>query len=318
MDSEILSVSPQCWSEWESLKVVGICRPAPFAVTTHEEARLVGFRNILDPFRALEAYERLRTVLKDNNIAVFDLCDYLTEEELHLGNQLVNRIYVRDIAGVFGTRLILGVAGADIRIPEFELLQSVLRRFVIPESITITSNDSGNSIEFGDCLILNKDAVIINVGFRTSKREIKRICSLLWECGFEVCGLICLPRDITTAHLDLTCNVIGRDIFVAVHFLCHIPVQVITATGSSYYLMLPDFICHEGFKVIWLPTNSDPRGCINFINLKAKTILTSTNANPLHDLLQGHKINIISVNVDELEKGGGSIRCLTLPLVRSE
>ncbi|MHC8523058.1 arginine deiminase family protein [Rossellomorea sp. H39__3] len=57
---------------------------------------------------------------------------------------------------------------------------------------------------------------------------------------------------------------------------------------------------------------------INFLNLNPETLLVSTKMNRhiLKDHPKRKKLRIIEVDVNELEKGGGGIRCMTLPFVR--
>ncbi len=57
----------------------------------------------------------------------------------------------------------------------------------------------------------------------------------------------------------------------------------------------------------------------NFINLNPETLVIGKQASKqqllTHPLLK--KKNLLEVDVTELEKGGGGIRCMTMPLVRT-
>ncbi len=95
------------------------------------------------------------------------------------------------------------------------------------------------------------------------------------------------------------------------------PVQVLTAQSSRFDMIEP-FLKRHGFDVYWRDTYKTIPD-INFINLNPETLLISKQATKqqflAHPLLK--KKNVLEVDVTELEKGGGGIRCMTLPLVRT-
>lgn len=184
------------------------------------------------------------------------------------------------------------------------------------EVFLLNANDEAEVLEFGDLLLLNKDAILINVGLRTTESSVKSIRNLLFQIGFSEIGLIDLPRRADTLHLDMYCNVANQDLMISKRFLKYYPVRIWTESGSRFE-MYEEFIARHGFEIYWID-EYDPSPDLNFFHVNPETMLISTKANKR--MLRKHpklkNKNLIEVDVAELEKGGGGIRCMTLPLRR--
>jgi arginine deiminase len=165
-------------------------------------------------------------------------------------------------------------------------------------------------------LILNKDAVLINIGMRTSIESIEKIKGEIFHAGFSEIGMIDLPRRSDTLHLDMNCNIANKDLVIAKSYVRYFPVNVLTEKESRYE-MPEQFLKRHGFEVYWLK-EYDTVPDINFLNLDPETLLISKKAHK--QMIKNHpklqKKKIIEIEVTELEKAGGGIRCMTLPLRR--
>lgn len=115
----------------------------------------------------------------------------------------------------------------------------------------------------------------------------------------------------------MNCNVVNKNLVIAKSFVRYFPVQVLKAQ-SRRFDMVESFLKHHGFEVFWLDSYKTIPD-INFINLNPETLVISKQASKqqllAHPLLK--KKNLLEVDVTELEKGGGGIRCMTMPLVRT-
>ncbi|MEC0090189.1 arginine deiminase family protein [Paenibacillus macquariensis] len=307
-----------CFSEYDRLRTVALCRPSLVQVQTRNEAEYVCFREPVDPQIAVEAHQRLRESLESNGVHTIDFTSYFEDEERALSDQLVNRTYSRDVAGVIGNALLFGSAGVDVRKPDFQLAHSALRKAVGTSVISEVTSSIQSSLEFGDFLMLNRSAILINLGWRTSLDGVMNIKNLIFKSGFEQIGLISLPPDLTLPHLDVVCNVVGSHLFLASKFLRHVPVRIIMQDKEERYEMLPDFVARHGYHVRYLPENHDPLAYTNFINIDRSTVLASESAVAIRDILADVQVDVQTVDITELEKGGGGIRCLTLPLCRDD
>lgn len=312
-------LTASCWSEWESLECVALCRPGLLWVESQAEADFVAFLKPMEPTRALHEYEALVETLTSEGIRVIDLVEHLPAAARDLSDQLVNRIYTRDAAVILGEQIVPGVASNSMRGADFWLVHQALTA-VLGSPVREQSPLAAPSLECGDVLILGPDAVLINAGHRTSLPGATSLCQVAWEQGFAECGIIGLPSELRWAHLDLACNVVGRDLFLALPFLRHIPVLCCNAeSDQTYYRTLESFVQHHGRTVIYIPPELETYGVTNLVNHGKDTVLASSRiASILAELLPRGKYRIVPLKINELEHGGGSIRCLTLPLQRAQ
>ncbi|MFB7156931.1 arginine deiminase family protein [Lysinibacillus sp. NPDC056232] len=306
------SFQASCWSEHEELKVVMLCAPTILDVTDSTIAENVGWSATVNHVKAMENFMELKTTLENAGVKVIDYSKELTNDEKTVSEQLINRYFVRDLACVLGNSMFLGEAGSSLRRPEYPHAHSLLEKW-FPEKL---NKQPSTALECGDVMILNKDAVLINIGMRTTLEAVESIKGRIFQEGFSEIAIIDLPRRSDTLHLDMNCNVANANLVIAKNFMRYFPVHVFTAQ-TNRFAMTEQFLNRHGFDVYWLEKyNTIPD--INFINLNPETLLISKQASKeqwtKHPLLQ--KKNLIEIEVSELEKGGGGIRCMTLPLLR--
>lgn len=304
-------VKPYCNSEIGVLEEVILCSPTLHNVIG-PEVESVGFAQDFIAELAIEQHMDLKIKLESFGCRVHDVS---TTIDSQLWNRLVNRIFVRDVAAVFGDKLILGNSGTDVRKADFYHTQSVLSDFfdkkqILPLPTSIT-------LEFGDFLIINQNSVLINIGHRSNNKI--ELVRFLFELGIEEIGFISLPRTTETLHLDVVCNILGENTFIAASFMKFSPVTVHKKNFTeekTEYTTIDDFISRHGYSISWLPNKSYLIDYTNFINLDNKTAMVSDNSLPYYQDRFRH-INFIGVNVDHLQNGAGGIRCLTMPFVRN-
>ncbi|WP_285396792.1 arginine deiminase family protein [Lysinibacillus sp. fls2-241-R2A-57] len=306
------SFQPNCWSEHDELKVVILCAPSKLDVPDLTIAENVGWSATVNHVKAMENFMELKTTLENVGVMVIDYSKELPNDVETVSEQLINRYFIRDLACVLGNSIFLGEAGSSLRRPEYPHAHSLLEKW-FPEKF---NKQPSTALECGDVMILNKDAVLINLGMRTTLEAVESIKERIFQEGFSEIAIIDLPRRSDTLHLDMNCNVANANLVIAKNFMRYFPVQVFTAQTSRFE-MTEQFLNHHGFDVYWLEKyNTIPD--INFINLDPETLLISKQATKKqftnHPQLQ--KKNLIEIEVSELEKGGGGIRCMTLPLVR--
>jgi arginine deiminase len=311
----LINFIPKCYSEHTQLKTVLLCPPSAIDVPDQKTASLVQWNGAVDQEKAHENFRNLSGSLKAEGVKVIHYSDYLTEEDQKLSEQLINRVFVRDIACTFGAIIIPGEPGTSMRRPEYVQLHLLLKEWFKDQFIMNENNDV-NALEFGDVLILNKDAIFINVGMRTSITSVEKIKNRIFQAGFTEIGIIDLPRTSSTLHLDMNCNVAGPDIVISKSYLRYFPINIITETTSSYSMM-QEFLIRHGFDVYWIEEYKTIPD-INFLNINPETLLISkqSNLNIFKDHPKLRQKKLLPIDVTELEKGGGGIRCMSLPLER--
>ncbi|MGM0854679.1 MAG: arginine deiminase family protein [Bacillota bacterium] len=313
----MVKIHPNCWSEHGELKTVMVCSPSSLDIPDQRTADYVGWEKPVNQEIAKENHEGMRKAMEDAGIMVIDYSRYLKGENAELNHQLINRVFVRDLACVYGNTVIPGDTGMTMRAPEYVHSHELFQTWFDEKTFSSTDNNRLKALENGDVFVLNKDAVFINTGMRTSIESIEEVQQEIFRAGFSEIGIIDLPRTGETMHLDMNCNVAGSDLLIAKSYMRLFPVQIITEKGGRY-VMMEEFIRRQGFDVLWTDDVKHTVADINFLNLDPETLLVSTKANKKilkgHPKLKGKKW--IEVDVNELEKGGGGIRCMTLPLER--
>ncbi|MFJ7734728.1 arginine deiminase family protein [Lysinibacillus sp. NPDC097287] len=311
----MLSFQPNCWSEHGELQVVMLCSPSKLDVPDLKIAENVQWSAPVHHIKAEENFLGFKEALEDAGVKVIDYSKELAPDVQNLSEQLINRFFVRDLACVFGNIIIPGEAGISLRRPEYIHAHQLMEKW-FPEMFYRNDKNSGGALEFGDVLILNKDAVFINIGTRTSIEGVEKTKDKIFKAGFSEIGIIDLPRSSDTLHLDMNCNVVNENLVIAKSFMRYFPVHVLTETGARFE-MTEQFLGRHGFEVHWLEKYTTIPD-INFLNLDPETLLISKKATKQifknHPLLQKKKL--IEIEVTELEKAGGGIRCMTLPLRR--
>ncbi len=312
-----MKINPNCWSEQDELKTVLVCSPSSLDVPDQQSADFVGWEKPVNQEKAQENFEGMVRAMEGAGVKVINYSEYLPAEAAALNKRLINRVFVRDLACVFGNTIIPGDAGTTMRSPEYHHCHQLFQSWFDEGTFSIKDNNSLKALENGDVFVLNKDAVFINTGLRTSIESIEAVKSKIFQSGFSEIGIIDLPRTGATMHLDMNCNVAGPGMLIAKSYMRLLPVQVITET-TQYYMMAEDFLQRQGFDVLWTDKVKHTVADINFLNLDPETLLISTKANK--SIVKDHpklkNKHLIEVDVNELEKGGGGIRCMTMPLVR--
>ncbi|MDO6658308.1 arginine deiminase family protein [Anaerobacillus sp. 1_MG-2023] len=312
-----MNIHPNCWNEYGELKTVVVCSPSHLDVPDQQTATDVQWEKTVKQKKAQENHEEMIRAMEDAGVHVIDYSVHLSREELLLNEKLINRIFVRDLACVFGNTILPGAAGTSMRRPEYFQSHRLFQQWFDERTFQMQSNNQLKALEYGDVMILNKDAVFINSGIRTSIESIEALQGSIFKAGFQEIGVIDLPRRPDTMHLDMNCNVAGESIFIAKSYMSYLPVQVVTENDFRYE-MTGDFLRRHGYEVEWTSEIKHTVADINFLNLNPETLLVSTKANK--SILKNNptlrKKKLIQIEVNELENGGGGIRCMTLPLER--
>ncbi|WP_345243877.1 arginine deiminase family protein [Pontibacillus salipaludis] len=312
-----MDITTNCWNEYDELKTVLVCSPSALDVPDAQTATDVQWEKPVDQKKAHEHFHNLVHAMESHDIKVIDYSNHLSRQDAQLSQQLINRFFVRDLACVFGNTILPGEAGTSMRRPEYVQSHFLFLDWFGPNRFKIQANNKGNALEYGDVMILSKDAVLINIGLRTSYEAVQTMKDHIFKAGFSEIGVVDLPRRPDTLHLDMNSNVASKDVFIAKSYMRYLPIQVLTDKHSSYQMM-QEFLNRHGYDVEWTNDVKHTVADINFLNLDPETILISTKANK--KIIKNHpklkKKKLVEIEVDELEKGGGGIRCMTLPFER--
>jgi arginine deiminase len=303
-----------CWSERDRLHRVAVCRPATLPVASAEEARAVGFREAVTVAEAEDAYFSLRQALGMHHCQVIELSEFLTLDQRATSERIVNRVFVRDTAAVLGDNLVLGTAAFAARSAEFDLAGSALLALA---GAAAAEDAVAVPVEFGDSFLLDPQTVLVNFGMRSDKSRCQQFIQAAWDCGFQEVVAVSIPDDVGLIHLDLAFNLLGADAVLARAFLRHLPLRRHRQGRQTDWIAFEDYFARRRQHVTWFEPVRHDDFLANFIYLDERLVLASaTVAQRLRPIAAAAGIEVASAEIEALERGNGSIRCLTLPLHR--
>jgi arginine deiminase len=230
-------------------------------------------------------------------------------EALYLDRNVGDRgkmYFMRDQASVTRGGVILSRMALNIRRGEERFVASRLGELNVP--ILRTIHGLG-TLEGGNFMFLDPETVLIGVGVRTNHEGFRQASEVLTTQGIK--SVIPIPQSAYLhtfpsgyVHLDVAFNVIDTDL-VAVY-----------PEGVPYELI--ELVKTRKMRIIEVPRDEALRMSTNFLVLKPSKIVTATGNQETTQALKKENVEVIEVGVDELMKGGGSVRCMTMPLMRDD
>lgn len=269
-------------SEYDPLQWVILCPPKFMRIeeVINRTQRKFAEENI-DSEIAGKQHQAFIRVLERNNIEV----TLLRPEE-----EYPEQVFTRDIAFVIGRRLFLSNMNKDIRNGEVHILKEHLKE----ENIPFTELREG-SIEGGDVIVDGKK-VWLGISGRTDHSvvdELKSYCR-----NYEIHPL---PFAEEYLHLDCVFNVISPE-----EALIYPP-----AFARREYEKLA-----AAYDLIQVKENEQSTLGANVLTIGNRTIISSGVNRDTNRELERHGYKVIKVDIAEILKSGGSLRCITLPLFR--
>lgn len=269
-------------AEWDRLTVVAVVRPECFVLSepiNSTQRRFYGTKDQPSTSLVVDQHASVVRVLAAAGVQVVDV-----EPTPNLPFQF----NVRDAAMVIGSRLILGRMARAVRMSEPAVFGAALGA----QSVV---NVAAGQLEGGD-IAVTLDEVFVGLGERTDERGYASLCDLL--SGTRKVTPIRLAAGVL--HLDVAANLLSPDVGVL-----HRP----SIAGD-----LPESLR----EVEWIEVTDDEfaEQAANMLVLDRGTVMLDARHERLQNALAIRGFRCITVQLDEITKVGGGVRCMTLPLVR--
>jgi len=269
-------------AEWDRLTVVAVVRPECFVLTepiNSTQRRFYGTDDQPSASQLVDQHTSVVSVLTAAGIQVVEI-----EPTLNLPFQF----NVRDAAMVIGSRLILARMARPVRKSEPAAFEAAMGA----ESVATIP---AGQLEGGD-IAVTPDEVFVGLGERTDETGYASLRNLL--CGTRKVTPIRLGAGVL--HLDVALNLLSPDVGVL-----HRPSIVDPLPKSLRALE-------------WIEVTDDEfaEQAANMLVLEQGTVMLDARHERLQDTLATQGFRCIAVQLDEITKVGGGVRCMTLPLVR--
>jgi N-dimethylarginine dimethylaminohydrolase len=196
---------------------------------------------------------------------------------------------VRDAAMMIGSRLILGRMARAVRALEPTALGTVLDR----ESVVILPT---GHLEGGD-IAVTPDEVFVGLGERTDESGYAALRDLL--DGTHKVTPIRLTAGVL--HLDVAINLISPNV------------------GVVHRRSIAGDLPRSLSEIQWIEVSDTEfaEQATNMLVLEPGTVMLDARHKRLQKVLVALGFQYITVQLDEITKVGGGVRCMTLPLVRA-
>lgn len=300
MESEVDKYWGKAWgatSEIGRLRTVLVHRPGPELNAIDDSTRWLWVGKP-DVAKCQEEHDEMVEVLRKEKVEVVYL-------DRPVGDR-AKMYFMRDQASVIRGGVILSRMALGIRRGEERYVASRLGELGVP--ILRTVHGTG-TLEGGNFMFLDSGAVLIGMGVRTNREGFRQACEVLATQGIR--DVIPIPQPgylskfpMGFVHLDVAFNLADRD-------LC-----VVFPEGIPYELL--ETVRTRKLRVVEVAEKEALRMSTNFLVLKPGKIVTAAGNPETTRALEKAHIDVMEVKVEELMKGGGSVRCMTMPIMRDE
>jgi N-dimethylarginine dimethylaminohydrolase len=272
-----------CFTEYDTLKRVILCQPQYMTIRDVINETQKHFQNEgIHIERALEQHDNFVQTLRSHGIEVI-LIPY--------HKKYPEQVFTRDIGFTLGETVFVADMASDVRKGE----ENVLRQWLEDEGFSYY-NIVGDHIEGGDVIIDGK-TIYVGLSNRTNQKAADHLQRLL--SNFEVKAI---PFKERYLHLDCVFNVVSPEI--ALIYPEALTEEDIKLFSSRYELI--EVSKEEQFTL-----------GTNVLSIGNKRILSLPVNKNVNKQLRDRGFEVIEVDITEIIKSGGSFRCCTLPILRT-
>ncbi len=267
------------------------------------------FDKVPDVDKYLEEQQNYRMLLENHGVEVILLADHVTRNT-DLLNRLPNLAYLHDIAAVSSFGSILSKMSSRGRCHEEIVVREALNDIGIPG---LFEPEEGE--DFEGCLLISPETVFVAETERHTERSINKFIGFILKYFPEVIYAK-IPKERRFMHADVIFNRVSENLIIY-YPQAFIKTYHITK-DKKQEIDIKEFMSKRNVDMAAVSDEEQKAwGCsfvalepgliVNYdISLKQKTI----------NLLEKEGVKFIHFHPDALLAGGGSLRCLTMRLLR--
>ena len=278
-------------SECNKLRAVLLHRPGK--EVDNFDANVVRFRAPIDPEKFRKQHDVLADYYRSHGIKVF----YVDEQR----EDRPNAVFERDNVFMTPEGAIVMRLAMQQRRGEERYTAQTLAKIGVPIVKTI----AGDGIyEGANAMWVDRHTVILSTSSRANRSGYEQMETELRRQG--VTEIIPMQIPYGHAHIDGLLNFPSND--VAVIHACQVPYEVV------------DTLKRKGYRIIEVPSLTEAKygHATNFVAIEPGHVVSSNLAPRAVEELQKAGITVDVLDLSELNKGRGSVHCMTAFLKRDE
>ncbi len=280
-------------------------------IVTNDNYSYFLYDRIPDIESYLNEHQDYANLLKSLGVQVFELSD-LVFNNRDLLYRLPNLAYMHDTCVVTRDGAILSKMSSGARQHEEIVVKEAVQNLGIPIYYEFAEGE-----QFEGCLLLSPQTLFVAETERHSRRSIEKLVPWALKLFDEVV-CVSIPKIRRFMHSDMVFNRVNE--YVALAYLPAIISTVqYTRTGINVIDNFVDFMARRWIEIINITDEEQRHWATSFVPVNSDTIIhydIALNKNTKRKLAR-QGIKIIEFHPGALLAGGGSLRCLTLRLLRS-
>lgn len=280
-----------CSSEVNRLRAVLMHRPGK--EVENFDYRQVRFRAPVDPEKMRKQHDLLADYYRAHGITVY----YVEEQR----SDRPNAVFERDHLFMTPEGAIITRLAMDARRGEERYTAQRVAELGVPIVKTI----AGDGIfEGANAAWVDRKTVILSLSSRANRSGFDQMATELKRQGVE--EIIPMQIPYGHAHVDGLLNFASNDV-VVLH-ACQVPYMVVDALKK------------KGYHIIETPSLTETKYCYatNFVAIEPGHVVMSVGAPRTVELMEKAGITVDVLDLSELNKGRGSVHCMTAFLKRDE
>jgi N-dimethylarginine dimethylaminohydrolase len=291
---------PELWGEWGcsseigKLRAVLLRRPGREIENLPEDLGSVLFIERIDPVKAREQHDAMAELYRANGVAVH----YVERMQEHEPNGM----FMRDLVAMTPEGAIVARPGTQVRRGEARYAAEALARLGVPIVHTVCGS---GTFEGADLMWANRDLAFVGISRRTNAEGNRQVRAELERMG--VGEIVTLQVPWSEAHFDGLMTILDRKL--AMVYTSQVPYPAVEA------------LRRHGFKILEVDSEREVRHgmALNLVALEPGRVILPVGENKESArMMQKAGVEILSVDLSELNKGAGSIHCMTAFLKRDE
>jgi len=208
---------------------------------------------------------------------------------------LTYEVFARDFGAMVAEGFIMGNFREPCRKGETAVYEAKMKELGVPDIARCTAG----AYEGGDFWMLDEYTLAHGVVARTDWDGLNNIKRQVAEIGYNMIGIPCLRQNL---HLDMCFNIVAEKTAV-----------VCKEAIPDFFLKMLE---RRGFTLINVNQEGVYRHYCNLQALGNNKVLTFSNNKEVNKQLRALGIEVITVDLVEILKGGGGPHCMTFPLER--